>query len=300
MKFISLQKGGLHRNQTRTAWAFCTPAFISICIFYLFPFILAVFYSFTNKMLVPRAGKTTGFTGIQNYLKFFMNDTARIAFRNTALYALMVVPAIMLFGTILAVFVNKRIRGVKFFRAVYFSPQVVTMTVVAVVWSYIFSPGKTGLLNSFLALFGIGAQTWLQNSGEALFCLAFMYVWQTIGLEMIIILGGLQYIPQELYEASYLDGCTIPQRFFYITVPLLRNTLVYVLISVTIGSLKLFTQVYVLTNGGPDNSTTSVVYLLYKAGFINNQVGYSSAIAVIFFIVVFIISLIQNHAVKER
>ncbi|ERK00457.1 putative transmembrane permease MsmF [Treponema socranskii subsp. socranskii VPI DR56BR1116 = ATCC 35536] len=300
MKSYSKKLSGLQKSQARTARIYCIPAFLCIFIFYFFPFVLAVFYSFTNKMLVPRMGKPTDFVGLQNYLRLFTNETAAIAFRNTALYALMVVPAVLLLGTILAVFVNKQLTGVKVFRAVYFSPQVVTMTVVAVVWSYIFSPGQAGLLNSFLGVFGIPPQTWLQNGNQALPCLAFMYIWQTLGLEMVIILGGLQYIPHELYEASYLDGCSVAQRFFYITIPMLRNTLVYVLISVTIGSLKLFTQVYVLTNGGPKNATVSVIYLLYKAGFINNQVGYSSAIAVVFFLIVFAVSLMQNHLTKEK
>ena len=116
----------------------------------------------------------------------------------------------------------------------------------------------------------------------------------------IIVLGGLQYIPEELYEAAYLDGCNTFQKFWRITVPMLKNTLVYVLISTTINTLKLFTQVYVLTNGGPQNATTSVVYLLYKSGFINQQVGYSSAIAVVFFIIVFVISEIQNYVIGKE
>lgn len=250
-------------------------------------------------MLVQRVGREVEFVGLQNYFRIFTNKTARIAFFNTGVYALMVVPAILILGTVLAVFVNKKLKGVGVFRAIYFSPQVVTMTVVAVVWSFIFSPGKSGLLNSFIGLFGIPAQTWLQNSRLAMFCLAVMYIWQAIGLQMLIILGGLQYIPAELYEASYLDGCSNFQRFFYITVPMLRNTLVYVLVSVTISSLKLFTQVYVLTNGGPRNSTVSVVYYLYKAGFIDNQIGYSSAVAVVFFFIVLVISLMQNYIVGK-
>ncbi|ADK82721.1 binding-protein-dependent transport systems inner membrane component [Sediminispirochaeta smaragdinae DSM 11293] len=298
---ISLRRSHHIRDgQTATAWLFCAPALLSVFLFYLIPFCLSIAYSFTNKMLVPRIGRSTEFVGVGNYLKIFSNDIAAKAFVNTGLYALMVVPAIMVIGTILAVFVNRQVKGVKTFRAIYFSPQVVTMTVVAVVWSFIFSPGESGLLNSFLGLIGIPPQSWLQNSNQALFCIAVMYIWQSLGLQMIIILGGLQYIPEELYEAGRLDGCSIVQKFLYITVPLLKNTLVYVLISTTINTLKLFTQVYVLTNGGPNHSTTSVVYLLYKAGFINSQLGYSSAIAVVFFLIVLIISLIQNYAMSEK
>ena len=120
-----------------------------------------------------------------------------------------------------------------------------------------------------------------------------------LGMQMLIILSGLQYISEELYEAAEIDGCTTFQKFIYITVPGLKNTLVYILVSVIINSLKVFTQEYVLTNGGPSNATTTVVFQLYKAGFVNGQVGYSSAIAVTFFMLVMVISILQNKFAKE-
>ena len=297
---IKRKNYALQSDQRKAALILCAPSLLFICIFIILPFFMSVVYSFTNRMMVPKLGKAMEFIGFSNYVKLARSSTARQAFLNTGLYAVFVVPAIVIFGTILAVFVNKQMKGVKLFRALYFSPQVVTMTVVAVVWSFIFSPGQTGLLNSFLGIFGLPAQTWLQNPHWAMFCIAVMYIWQSLGLQMIIILGGLQYIPEELYEACHLDGCNSVQKFFYVTIPLLKNTMVYVLISVTINTLKLFTQVYVLTNGGPKNSTTSVVYFLYKAGFLNNQVGYASAIAVVFFLLVLVISLFQNYLVKEN
>ena len=295
-----MRKSGLQRDQARVALLFSAPAVILISLFILVPFLMSLVYSFTDKMLVMRPGRSVEFVGFENFVKVFTNSTTRQSFINTGIYAVMVVPAIVVFGTILAVFVNRPLKGVKIFRAIYFSPQVVTMTVVAVVWSFIFSPGDTGIMNTLLGLFGIEPQTWLQDPDLAMGCLAVMYVWQTLGLEMVIILGGLQYIPGELYEAAMLDGCGAVKRFAYVTVPLLRNTMVYVLVSVTINTLKLFTQVYVLTNGGPSNSTVSVVYQLYKVGFLNNQQGYSSAIAVVFFMIVLAISLLQNYLMREK
>lgn len=283
-----------------TGWLFSVPALIGVGIFMIIPFCMSVVFSFTNKMLVQRPNDPLNFVFLDNYIKLFTNDLAHKAFLNTLLYALMVVPTTILLGTLLAVFVNNSLRGVKLFRTIYFSPQVVTMTVVAVVWSFIFSSSESGLMNSVLKFFGLEAQRWLQDTHWALFCIAIMYIWQSLGLQMLIVLGGLQYIPEDLYEAAYLDGCNSFQKFWRITVPMLKNTLVYVLISTTINTLKLFTQVYVLTNGGPQDATTSVVYLLYKAGFINQQVGYSSAIAVVFFIIVFCISEIQNHVIGKE
>lgn len=287
-------------QEALTGWLFSAPALIGVAIFMIVPFCMSVVYSFTNKMLVQKPGEPLQFTFLDNYIKLFTNDLAHQAFMNTLLYAVMVVPTTILLGTLLAVFVNSKLRGVKIFRTIYFHPQVVTMTVVAVVWSFIFSSSESGLMNSALQLFGLEPQRWLQDTHWAMFCIAVMYIWQSLGLQMLIVLGGLQYIPEELYEAAYLDGCNTFQKFWRITVPMLKNTLVYVLISTTINTLKLFTQVYVLTNGGPQNATTSVVYLLYKSGFINQQVGYSSAIAVVFFIIVFVISEIQNYIIGKE
>lgn len=300
MKKLRFKGMKTRTQEALTGWLFSAPALIGVAIFMIVPFCMSVVYSFTNKMLVQKPGEPLQFTFLDNYIKLFTNDLAHQAFMNTLLYAVMVVPTTILLGTLLAVFVNSKLRGVKIFRTIYFSPQVVTMTVVAVVWAFIFSSGESGLMNSVLQLFGLEPQRWLQDTQWAMFCIAVMYIWQSLGLQMLIVLGGLQYIPEELYEAAYLDGCNSFQKFWRITVPMLKNTLVYVLISTTINTLKLFTQVYVLTNGGPQNATTSVVYLLYKSGFINQQVGYSSAIAVVFFIIVFVISEIQNYIIGKE
>lgn len=300
MKKFRIKSLNTRTQEALTGWLFSAPALIGVSIFMILPFCMSVIFSFTNKMLVQKPGEPLDFVFLDNYIKLFTNDLAHKAFLNTLLYAVMVVPTTILLGTLLAVFVNSKLRGVKIFRTIYFSPQVVTMTVVAVVWSFIFSSGESGLMNSVLQLFGLEPQRWLQDTQWAMFCIAVMYIWQSLGLQMLIVLGGLQYIPEELYEAAYLDGCNTFQKFWRITVPMLKNTLVYVLISTTINTLKLFTQVYVLTNGGPQNATTSVVYLLYKSGFINQQVGYSSAIAVVFFIIVFVISEIQNYIIGKE
>ena len=260
---------------------------------------MSVVYSFTNKQLIPKVGIETAFVGLKHYIEIFTSKVTVLSFKNTFLYALIVVPSVLVIGTVLAVFVNQKIKGVQVFRLIYFSPQVVTMTVVAVIWAFIFSSNSSGLLNSFLGLLHIAPQKWLQDQHLALPCLAIMYIWQNLGMQMLIILSGLQYISEELYEAAEIDGCTTFEKFIYITVPGLKNTLVYVLVSVIINSLKVFTQVYVLTNGGPSNATTTVVFQLYKAGFVNGQVGYSSAIAVTFFMLVMVISILQNKFAKE-
>ena len=201
----------------------------------------------------------------------------------------MIVPSILVLAVLLAVLINRKMKGIALFRMIYFSPQVVTMTVVAVVWAFIYSPGENGLLNSFLGLFGIEPQLWIKSPNQAMPSIAVMSIWQALGMQAVIVLGGLQYISPDLYEAGKVDGCNSVQEFFYITLPLL-----YVIVTNTISSLRLFTQVYVLTNGGPMGATNSIVFQMYKTGFNNNQVGYASAMAVVFCGAVLIISILQN------
>lgn len=292
------RRSKLAQAQARAAWGLSAPALILLFLFMVLPFLMSFYYSFTNKSLVDNPKNPFRFVGLANYIKMFTNRSAKQAFVNTFYYTIMLVPAVMVFSTLLALLVNRKTRGVTAFRTIYFSPQVVTMTVVAVIWGYIFSGAEDGLLNSLMGLFGVEPQRWLQDPNLAMPCIAIMSIWQCLGMQMIIVLGGLQFIPEELYEASTIDGCTSVQQFFYVTIPMLKNTLVYVFISNTIYSLRLFTQVYVLTEGGPRGATTSLVYLMYQAGFTNNQVGYSSALAVVFFIIVLFISLIQNKVTE--
>ncbi len=287
-------------GQVLSAWLLSSPALIIIFIFMIIPFGMAVVYSFTNKMLVDNPNNPTRVVFFDNYIKLFENEVARTALLNTFYYTIMVVPAFLLLATLLALLINRKLRGMAVFRVIYFCPQVVTMTVVAVIWAFLLSPNETGLFNSILSVFGVPQQLWLKDPNLSMPSIAFMSVWQNLGLQTIIVLGGLQYIPQELYEASRIDGLTKFQQLRYITIPLLKNTLTYVVITNTISSLKLFTQVFVLTNGGPKNSTISVIYLIYQAGFTNSQIGYASSIAVIFFLLVLSISLFQQHVLGRE
>ncbi|MDD3335448.1 MAG: sugar ABC transporter permease [Eubacteriales bacterium] len=288
----------LARSQARAAWGLSAPAITIMFLFMILPFFMSLFYSFTNRRLVVSPKNPTAFVGFDNYVKTFTNRTALQAFGNTFEYTIILVPAVLVLATLLAILVNRKAKGVTAFRMIYFSPQVVTMTVVAVIWGTFFSSTADGLFNTILGLFGAAPQRWLQDPALAMPCIAIMSIWQCVGMQMIIVLGGLQFIPEEMYEAGTIDGASTLQQFWYITIPQLKNTLVYVFISNTIYSLKMFTQVYMLTQGGPNNSTTTLVYLMYTEGFTNNRVGYTSALAVVFFLIVLVISLIQNKVTE--
>ncbi|WP_020618398.1 carbohydrate ABC transporter permease [Paenibacillus daejeonensis] len=286
-------------GQTLAAWLLSAPSLLIILTFMVIPFAMSIVYSFTNKMLIPNPNNPFQFVGLYNYIKVFTNDVSVQAFINTGFFALLFVPFTVAISTVLAVLVNKRIKGIGIIRLIYFSPQIVSITVVAVIWAFIFSPSADGLLNSLLHSLGLEPQLWLKDPKLAMYGIAVMSIWQAIGMQMIIILGGLQYIPEEIYEAAKVDGAKRWQTFISITVPMLKNTLNFVIITNTIAALKLFTQVFMLTEGGPQNSTNTVVYFMYNIGFSRNQIGYSSAMAVVFFVIVLIISLIQNRIITK-
>ena len=290
----------LTRSQQRAAWGLSAPAMILLFLFMILPFFMSVFDSFTSRQLVVSAKRPTSFVGFTNYEKVFTDKVTRQSFFNTLEYTLILVPSVMVLATLLALLVNRKARGVTIFRLIYFSPQVVTMTVVTVIWSAFFSGMEDGLFNMILKSFGIPAQKWLQDPNLAMPCIAVMTRWQCLGLQMIIVLGGLQFIPEEIYEAGTIDGCTSWQELIYITIPQLKNTLVYVFISNTIYSLKMFTQVFMLTQGGPSNSTTTLVYRMYEDGFTNKRVGRTSALAVVFFLIVLVISQVQNKVTEDK
>ena len=293
-----VRPGQLARSQAHAAWLLSAPALIIMFLFMILPFLMAVYYSFTNRQLVVSAKKPTAFVGIDNYIKVFTNSTAKNAFWCTFEYTIILVPAVLVLATLLALLINRKTRGVTLFRTIYFSPQVVTMTVVTVIWRTFFSSGSEGLFNTIAIALGGEAKNWLQNADLAIPSIAIMSIWQCLGMQMIIMLGGLQFIPEDLYEAGTIDGASTWQQFIYITIPQLKNTLVYVFISNTIYSLRLFTQIYMLDDRLP-KKVTSLVYLMYDSGFSDKRVGYASALAVVFFIIVLIISLVQNW-ITER
>ena len=290
----------LTRSQEHAAWILCSPAMILLILFMILPFFMSVFYSFTSRQLVVNPKRPTSFVGLTNYQKVFTDEVTGKAFWNTLEYTLILVPTVLVVATLLALLVNRKARGVTIFRLIYFSPQVVTMTVVTVIWSAFFSSMDNGLFNVIIGAFGIPAQKWLQDPNLAMPCIAIMSIWQCMGMQMIIMLGDLQFITEEIYEAGAIVGCTPWQELIYITIPQLKNTLVYVFISNTIYSLKMFTQVFMLTQGGPSNSTTTLVYRMYEEGFTNKRVGRTSALAVVFFLIVLVISQVQNRITEDK
>jgi multiple sugar transport system permease protein len=189
------------------------------------------------------------------------------------------------------------------YRTIYFSPVVTAMVIIAVVWKFLYNP-QFGLINEMILYFSggvLGPYEWLQSSKLALPAIALMSIWQGVGFQMVIFLAGLQDISEDLYEASSIDGANIWQQFRYITLPMLRNTTLFVIVTTTILAFRLFDQVQVMTPaGGPDESTATMVWYAIRRGWTNNEIGYASAMSVIFVLIVLLVSLIQRWSTRSK
>jgi multiple sugar transport system permease protein len=221
---------------------------------------------------------------------------------NTFFFAIVVVPLQGGLGLLLALIINQRTAGVNIFRTVYFMPVVVSLVVVSLLWRFIYD-GQNGLLNTvlgFVTFGGFEPVDWLGNPSTAMPAVMAMSIWQGVGFHMVIWLSGLQTIPFVLYEAASVEGANAWQQFKYVTWPGLRNTAVFVLVTITMQAFGLFTQIDVMTRGGPLDSTTTVIFQAVQKGFEKQDIAYGSAISVVFFIMVLTVALIQRYVTREE
>lgn len=287
-----------HKRGLRYAWPFLIPGIALLVVFIIIPFFSAFYYSLTNMRLMSPL--PVRMVGIDNYTRLFEDSLFWTALRNNFLFVIVVVPVQTVFALGLAMLVNQPLKGTKVFRTIYFVPTVTSMVVVAVIWAFLYHP--EGLINMILSSMTFGRWQpldFLNNPQWAFPAIMVLSIWQGAGFQMLIYLAGLQNIPQSLYEASYIDGANRWKQFLYITLPQLKNTTTFVVISTTILAFKLFDQIQILTRGGPRNSTYTMVLYIYNQGFTRRNIGYASAITVIFFLIVLGISILQRFVLKE-
>lgn len=287
---------GRKRNERITAYAFITPALILLVAFLLVPMIYTVYYSgFKYQIMRPDAMKMIG---IQNYIDLFQDEDFWLALKNTVYFTIIVVPVQCALALALAMLVSKKFRGVAVFRTMYFSPQLTSMVVIAVLWSVLYNANpNTGLINSLLVNLGMEPINFLSNEHTAMNAIIFMSAWQGAGYQMMIFLAGLQGIPREQYEAASVDGATKFKQFLYVTLPGLKGTIKYVIMITMIQAMKLFTQPYIMTQGGPKDSTRTLVYYIYTEGFQRGNFGYACSIAAVFFVIVVCLSLAMKKII---
>lgn len=299
------QSGGVQAQRSRevrTAWLMSAPAIVLLIVFLVVPFALAIGFSFTDQRLIPNVNIGTSFVGLRNFIRLLTDETFHRAILNNFYFAAVVVPVQTATALGLAMLVNMRMKLTNVFRTIYFSPVVITMVVVSIVWFLLYNP-EEGFINRALNTITFGAWPqvrWLHSTAWAMPAIIILSVWQGVGFQMIIFLAGLQDIPDQLYEVSDMDGATSWEKFRHVTLPMLRNTTLFVVISTTILAFKLFKQVWVMTQGGPQEATMTAIVMMYRQGFRRGSVGYASAIAVLFFVIVLIVSMIQRSVLKEE
>jgi multiple sugar transport system permease protein len=236
------------------------------------------------------------------YLVAAGDPTFWLGLKNNFIFVLFVVPVQTTFALLLAILINQKLAGINIFRGLYFTPVVVPMVVVAVIWFFLYNPG-VGTINALIhtVSFGlIGPQDWLTDPKLAFISIMVLSIWQGVGFQMVIFLAGLQEISADLYEAGSIDGATKLQQFFFITLPQLRNTIIFVLIATTILAFQLFTQVDIMTGGGPSDSTMTTILHAVNEGRRQLRVGYASSITVVFFLIVLAISIAQRFIIREE
>ena len=286
----------MRTHSRATAWFLVSPWVVAFALFGLYPFVFSLGASFTNY--TPLAPDSTHFVGLANYARALQDPAFWSALRNTALFVLGTIPFTTAASLGLALAVQPAFRGRTVFRVGFFLPSVVSIVVLSLVFKGLYA--SNGGLNSVLALAHLPTPAWLQDPRTALPGIMAMDVWAASGYYMIIFLAGLEGIPRDLYDAARLDGAGGWARFTHITLPLLRPTLLFVLVVNTIRSLQIFAEVFVMTRGGPLGSTTTVVYHLYEQAFSRFQLGEASAIAYLLFLLSLGLAWVQMKAVGAQ
>ncbi|WP_375347250.1 carbohydrate ABC transporter permease (plasmid) [Priestia megaterium] len=290
-------KNRIKWRENVVAYTFLGPALLLLLLFLIIPAIMSVYYAFTDYYLLTP--DTRKFVGLDNFINLFKDPIFLKSLENTLKFVVWVIPLQIGAALGLALLLNKQRKANTFFKVAYFSPVVMSLVVISVLWLYLLNPNE-GIINNVLTYFGVSAQPFLTSPKQAMFTIVFVSAWQGAGFQMLIFLAGLQNIPGDVYEAAQLDGMNKWQRFIYITLPLLKPTSIFIFITTLIGAFKLLVQPMVMTQGGPVNSTMTVVYYIYQTGFTDRMVGYASSIALLFGTIIGLVTLAQRKLVKEE
>ena len=288
------------RNRLRFTFSvigFLLPTLIGLFVFQYIPLVVAVRNSFFRLSLLNPSKAI--FIGFSNYINIIDDTVFWQSLTNTLLYAggkILIQIPLALF---LAIILNRQIKGMAIVRSALFAPLVTSGAVVAVIWNLMYHPDN-GILNALLMAFGLAKQPFLVSTDQALFSILIMGIWQDVGFSMLLILAGLQNIPEVYYEAASIDGAGFFDNFRYITIPLLRRTLLFTIVVATIFSFRVFTPIYVMTRGGPSDATLLSVYYIFKQGFQLMNMGYASAMAVMLILLLIVITFIQSRILRTE
>ncbi|GIO26513.1 carbohydrate ABC transporter permease [Ornithinibacillus bavariensis] len=277
------------RTNKLTPYLFLLPGCIILGAFIFYPMLQAIWMSFTDYNMVT----DPSFVKLDNYKDLFQDDLFWKTLKNTLIYLIGVVPALVVLPIFLAVLVNQKLKGIGFFRSAYYIPVVTSLVVAGIAWDWVYK--ENGLLNYVLDLLNIISEPipWLTQTQTALFAVMLVTVWKGLGYYMIIYLAGLQSIPESLYEAADIDGANWWQKMTRVTIPMLMPFVLIVTIMSSIAAMKVFEEIYIMTGGGPLHSSETLVFYIYTQAFDRLNMGYASAAGVILFLLTLVFSLIN-------
>ncbi|MFD5751981.1 carbohydrate ABC transporter permease [Streptomyces sp. NPDC127033] len=288
---------GIRRQHSLSPWLFAAPGLLIVGAFSLYPFFSTVINSFTDRRTLI-AGS---FVGLDNFRELIHDEMFWIGLRNSTLYVLCVVPALVLLPLLLAMLVQRQIPGITFFRSAFYTPVVASIVVVGLIWVWLLD--DRGLVNSVLEAVGVGRIGFLSDQWLLLFSAMAVTVWKGLGYYMIIYLAALGNVPRELHEAAAVDGAGAIRRFVTVTVPAVRSTMVLVAALSSVAAFKVFSEVYLMAgpSGGPAGQDTTLVMLVQRVGTgLSGRVGYASAISVVVFVVTVVLMLLVLRADRKE
>lgn len=279
---------GLRREETIAGYLFLLPNFLGFVVFMLFPILFAFYIMLTDWSLA----KEPEFIGLKNFETLANDPLFWKSLKNSFVYTFVAVPTGIFIAFWLALALNRKIRGIIFFRTVYFLPQITLTVAAAIIWRWIYQP-EIGLINFLLSLIGIDGPNWIYDTNWAMAAVIIMSNWQGVGFAMLILLAGLQGIPEEFYEAASIDGASAWQRMRFVTLPMLSPAIFFVVVTSLIGAFQSFDQFFILTQGGPAHATTPLTLYIFNNAFQFFKMGYGAAMAAVLFVIILIITIIQ-------
>lgn len=289
-----ISKSRKKNRNARTGWLMIAPVLLGFVLFVVYPIFSVIRDSFTSYN--PLSGESA-FIGIDNYTRLISDNTALTVARNTFIFALLLVPINMILALTLASILNANFAGKMGFRAIFFSPVVVSTVAWTIVWRYILQ--DDGPINFGLGQIGIDGANWLQDGSWPMISVVMVQVFKNVGMNMVFFLAALQGVPDEMYEAAEIDGAKRWSQFRYITLPFISPTILLVSVLTIAGAFQVFAQVLLLTGGGPGLSTTVLAYYIYLTAFKIFDLGYASALATVLFIFIMILTVIQWRLRKK-
>lgn len=283
-------------KDTLIGYSFLLPALTLLGLFLILPTIMTIYYAFTDYYLLTPDQRE--FVFLDNFINLFKDPIFIQSLKNIALFVVFVIPIQVGLALGLALIVNKNRKGNTLYKIAFFSPVVLSLVVISVLWLYLLNPSD-GLINTILVNIGLEPQPFLTSPKQAMITIVLVSAWQGAGYQMLIFLAGLQNIPASVYEAAEIDGANKWQKFKNITLPLLKPTSILIMITTLISAFKLIIQPMVMTQGGPMNSTMTPVYYIYQTGFTDRMVGYASAITLMYGLIIALVTIIQRKMDKE-